>query len=166
MEATPRVAYSPALRDLSSLPALSNMLMRAAMPQLDNDEPTRRRSHGAVATKRIAEPISGSIVAPKSPAARAKAMAQQSRPRRGPLEMRRANNTSRDTLPVVAVAAIAVVLAALLPTTCYAGSLPTMLVESGKPKCVAVSVPMDTKLRVDYEAPGTYGRTDQGLSVQ
>lgn len=44
---------------------------------------------------------------------------------------------------------------ALLPSPCCAGTLPTMLVESGKPKCVLVSVPMDTQLRVDYEAPGT-----------
>mmetsp|Transcript_29462 Transcript_29462/g.64896 ORF Transcript_29462/g.64896 Transcript_29462/m.64896 type:complete len:246 (+) Transcript_29462:70-807(+) len=56
--------------------------------------------------------------------------------------------TSWPLLLVVAASACA-----LLPSLCSAGTLPTMLVESGKPKCVLVSVPMDTQLRVDYEAP-------------
>jgi hypothetical protein len=34
-------------------------------------------------------------------------------------------------------------------------ALPTLLVDSGKPKCVTVEGPRDTVLRVQYEAPGT-----------
>ena len=33
-------------------------------------------------------------------------------------------------------------------------ALPHFVVESGKPRCVSVSVPMKTQVRVDYEAPG------------
>ena len=67
---------------------------------------------------------------------------------------RRTNGSGAQGLVAAAAAAAAAVLVALMPSLCYAGKLPTMLVESGKPKCVLVSVPMDTQLRVDYEAPG------------
>jgi len=40
----------------------------------------------------------------------------------------------------------------LLPSRCLA--MPHLLVESGKAKCVSVSVAVGTQLRVNYEAPG------------
>ena len=42
-------------------------------------------------------------------------------------------------------------LAVWLPST---ASLPQLLIESGKAKCVQVSIPASTQIRVEYEAPG------------
>jgi hypothetical protein len=35
-------------------------------------------------------------------------------------------------------------------------ALPTLLVDSGQPKCITVEAPQDTIIQVNYEAPGTY----------
>ena len=34
--------------------------------------------------------------------------------------------------------------------------MPQLLIESGKAKCVQVSVPSSTHIRVEYEAPGKW----------
>lgn len=43
----------------------------------------------------------------------------------------------------------------LLSLLYVTNAFPTLLVDSGKPKCVTVEGPRDTVIRVQYEAPGT-----------
>jgi len=45
-------------------------------------------------------------------------------------------------------------LAVWLQSAALVSALPQLLIESGKAKCVQVSIPASTQIRVEYEAPG------------
>ena len=61
--------------------------------------------------------------------------------------------TARPTTLLLALLALAVWLPSAAPGV---AALPQLLIESGKAKCVQVSVPSSTHIRLEYEAPGKW----------
>ena len=61
---------------------------------------------------------------------------------------------SRNMSPTTRPPSLLTLLALLAVWLPSAASLPQLLIESGKAKCVQVSIPASTQIRVEYEAPG------------